>query len=78
MASGGWDGTIGVWVAPYAEGDAAERWAGAGPDPARGGQPRATLLGHTGAAAQRTTLHALGAVEQNALTVPLAFRELIG
>ena len=56
LASAGGDGTVCVWRAPVAEGDIAERWAGAAndlggspPTPARWGQPAATLRGHTGA-----------------------------
>jgi WD40 repeat protein/transcriptional regulator with XRE-family HTH domain len=54
-ASGGGDGTLRLWEAPFAPGDAAERWSGPRADvehstaaPPNGGRPLAVLQGHTG------------------------------
>jgi WD40 repeat protein len=66
VASGGQDGTVRLWGAPFAEGQALERWAGpeagAGQSPnmaASGGRPMAILRGHTGGV-WSTTLSADG------------------
>ena len=55
LASVGTEGTVRLWQAPFAEGDAVERWAGrrghlehSSAAPPTGGLPLATLEGHVG------------------------------